>query len=313
LRLVAAQSAGPSLWLGARAAAILAWSLPAVLLAVVVALGVAGVSFTSAWPELIAALLLIAAYMLLWTGIATLVLSRLPGAASALGALTAIWTVLAIGLPLLGAILISALSPPPSGVAHVDIRRRTVDEIEAERDAILKRAIAARPDPSAAQNRIDDMDYATKLTFLAPETEKRLAPFHRTVTAHADQQAGIAAFAAYLAPPLGLETALATLAGTDSGRHRAFEVQTRAYQLRLRGILYPLVQKEIADPTPLSEPATRGRFNLTERDLPAFAMREEPSATRVVAALPLAVWLLLLGGMLTALGLRRADNWPREL
>ncbi|MCI4591075.1 DUF3526 domain-containing protein [Sphingobium sp. BYY-5] len=314
LRLVAAQSTGPRLWLGARVAAILAWSTPTVLVAIVLALGVAGVSFAAAWPELITALLLTAAYMLLWAGIATLVLSRLPGAASALGTLAAIWTMLAIGLPLLGSILISALSPPPSGVAYVDIRRQTGDAIEADRNAILKRAIAARPDLSAARDRIDDIDYATELTFLAPETEKRLAPSYEAITAHADHQAGIAAFAGYLSPPLGLESALATLAGTDSGRHRAFEAQTRAYQLRLRGILYPLVQKEIVDPTPMNEPAMRGRFNLIERDfLPRFAMSEEPPSTRVAAALPLAVWLLLLGGALTVLGLRRAVRWPREV
>ena len=81
----------------------------------------------------------------------------------------------------------------------------------------------------------------------------------------------------------------------------------------MRGILYPRVQKEIADPTPVNKPATRGWFNLTERDLlPAFTMRDEPAANRVIAALPPSLWLLLVGGALILLGLRRATRWPRE-
>jgi ABC-2 type transport system permease protein len=265
-------------------------------------------------PELLAALLLTAAYLLLWTGIATLILSHLPGAAGALGALAAIWTALTIGLPLLGSILTSSLSPAPSSIAYVDAQRLTRDAIEADRDAILKRAVTARADLRAARNRIADIDYATELTFLTSETEKRLAPFRAAIAAHGEQQAGTAVFAGYMVPPLGLEAGLATLAGTDDARQRAFEAQARAYQLRLRGILYPLVQREIADPTPMNEPATRGRHNLTDRDiLPAFAMTDEPAAARITEVLPFAVWLLVLGCVLAALGLRRAVNWPRDL
>ena len=313
LRLVAAQSTGPRLWLTARMAAILAWTLPVVLVALLLSLGAAGVSFAAAWPELLAALLLVAAYISLWTGIAALVLSRLPGAAGALSTLTAIWAILTIGLPLLGSVLISAVSPAPSGIAYVDIQRRTNDAIQADRDAIVESAIAARPQLRAAGGGIGEMDHATSLTFLVPETEKRLAPFREAITANIERQARIAAVAGYLIPPLGLEAGLATLAGTGDTRQRQFETQARSYQLRLRGILYPLVQREIAHPTPMNDPATRGRFNLHDRDiLPAFRMSDEPAIARVAAVLPLALWLLLLGGVLTWLGLRVA-RWPRNL
>lgn len=314
LRLVAAQSTGPRLWLGARVAAILAWTAPAILVSFLLSLGIAGVSFVTAWPELLAALLLVATYILLWTGIAILVLSPLPGAASALGTLAAIWTAMVIGLPLLGSILTTSLSPRPSGIAYIDARRHINDEIQKDGSAILQRAIAARSDLRHAQGRIEELDHATKLTFLTPETERRLAPFRAAMTAHAGQQAGITAIASYLVPSLGLESSLATLAGTGDVRHRQFEAQVRAYQLRLRGILYPLVQREIATPTPVSDPATRGRLNLTDRDtLPTFVMTDEPASVRVVSILPFAIWLFLLGGVLTTLGLRRAVTWPRDL
>lgn len=314
LRLVAAQSTGPRLWLGARVAAILAWTAPAILVSFLLSLGLAGVSFVTTWPELLAALLLVAAYILLWTGIAVLVLSPLPGAASALGTLAAIWTAMVIGLPLLGSILTSTLSPRPSGIAYIDARRHITDEIQKDGNAILKRAIAARPDLRHGQSRIDELDHATKLTFLIPETERRLAPFRAAMTAHAGQQAGITVIAGYLVPSFGLESSLATLAGTGDVRHRQFEAQTRAYQMRLRGILFPLVQREIATPTPVSAPATRGRLNLTDRDiLPTFVMTDELASVRAVSVLPFAIWLLLLGGVLTTLGLRRAVTWPKDL
>lgn len=314
LRLVAAQSTAPRLWLGARVAAILAWTIPVAMTALLLSLAIAGAALQAALPEVVAALLLATAYILLWTGIAMLVLARLPGAASALGALAAVWTALTIGLPLLGSVLTSGLSPPPSAIAYVDMQRRTNDAIQTERDVIVERAIAARPDLSGAQERIAGMDHATRLTFLVPETERRLAPYRALRTEHVARQAEISTIAGYLIPPLGLEAALATLAGTSDTRHRQFEAQARAYQLRLRGILYPLVQREMATPSPVSVPATRGRFNLESRDiLPRFAMADQPASARVGAVVPLAFWLLLVGGLLGGLGLRRTGNWPRDI
>lgn len=314
LRLVAAQSTGPQLWLGARGAAILVWAAPIVLISLLAALAMAGAAITAALPELVAALMLVLAYMLFWSGLALLVLARFPGSAAALGMLAAIWATLTIGVPLLGAAFVSTLSPPPSAIAYIDAQRRIGDAIQADRDAIMKRAVAARPDLEGAESRLDTIDHATRLTFLVPETERRLAPLRSAIMAHREQQAGIAAIAGYLVPSLGLEATLAVLAGTGDERHHQFEAQARAYQLRLRAILYPRVQHEIAAPTPRAVPATRGRFSLIDRDiLPAFAMTDRPASARVTAILPFAIWLLLLGGGLIALGLHRARAWPRDL
>lgn len=313
LRLVAAQAASPRRWLAARIAAILAWAAPAILLGLLVALAAAGVDLAAVVPELAAALGLVLAYALFWTGIATIVLARLPGAAAALGSLAAIWAVLAIGLPLLVATLTS-LAPAPSPIAWVDAQRRVADQIEAERDALLTRAFQARPELAPLLDRLTTIDHATRLSFLVPEAERRLTPLHDALRAHAEGQARIAAFAGFAAPPLGLEAALATLAGTDPARHRRFETAARAYQLQLRDHVYPLVQREIAATPPPAEPLTRGRFSFVGYNtIPKFAFADLPASARAQAASPTLAWLALLGALLIGVGLSRARRWPASI
>ena len=308
LRLVAAQATAPRVWLTARVAAITAWAMPMTLAGLVLALAMAGAQLGSAVGELAAALLLVVAYMAFWTGIALLVLSRLPGAAAALGTLAAIWAVLTLGVPLIASAIISTVAPTPSASVWIDAQRRVADAIQRDRDRIIARAVAARPDLSGMADRIATLDHATRLTFLAPETERRFAARHDARAVHARDQAAWAAVIGYVAPPLGLTQMLATLAGTDGGRHRAFEAQVRAYQLGLRRSLYPLVQREAVDPT--SRVASRGKFSLSDPDIiPAFAMTDAPSHRRTAVVLPFVAWLWFAGLTLGGLGLRRADRW----
>lgn len=308
LRLVAAQATAPRVWLAARVAAITAWAVPMTLIGLVVALAIAGADLGSAVGELAAALLLVVAYMAFWTGIALLVLSRLPGAAAALGTLAAIWAVVTLGVPLIASAVVSNVVPAPSTGAWIDAQRRVADAIQRDRDRIIAQAVAARPDLSGIANRIAALDHATRLTFLVPETERRLAARHNERAAYSQDQAAWATAIGYAAPPLGLTQALATLAGTDGARHRAFEVQVRAYQLGLRRSLYPLVQREAVEPTPRG--ASRGKYSLSDPDIiPAFAMVDASSGHRSAAVLPFIAWLLVVGLILGGLGLRRSDRW----
>ncbi|WP_298091386.1 DUF3526 domain-containing protein [uncultured Sphingomonas sp.] len=308
IRLLAAQATPPRTWLAARIAAVAAWAVPVTLAGLVLALALAGARIGAAIPELAAALLLVLAYVALWTGIALLVLSRLPGAAAALGTLAAIWAVLTLGLPMAGAAITSAIAPPPASSGWIDAQRRTTDAIEMKADAIIAQGIAQRPDLAGASDRMASLDHATKLTFLIPETEHRLATLHLARLAYARDQRRNARLAGFLAPPLGLSQALATLAGTDGARQYRFEAQARAYQLRLRGLLYPLVQREAARPTP--QGTTRGRYSLSDTNiLPPFALRDTSAAQRAGSVMPFAGWLFLLGLALGALGLRRATRW----
>lgn len=311
LRLVAAQATKPRTWLATRCAAILSWALPSVLLAVLLALAAAGTHLAEAWPELLGALLLIACYTLFWSGVAILALSRLPSASGAIASLATVWILLALGLPLAGATLAAILDAAPSSSQRVDLLRRTNDAVQANRNTLLVRAFAARPDLRDAAYRIADIDHATRLSFLTPEIERRMAPLDRAIAGHAERQARTAAIAGYVVPPLGFAAALAELAGTDAQRQHDFMAKARAYQLALRDYLYPLVQHEIACPTPAPGMPLRGRFTFSRQgELPIFAFTAAPSYIRTAAILPLAVWLALLGAGFATLGCVRADRWP---
>lgn len=314
LRLAAAQATRPRTWLAARCGAILTWALPVVLLAMVIALVVAGAPLAEGWPELLAALLLIACYILFWSGVAMLALSRLPSASGGIAALAGVWVLLTLGLPLAGAIIVSVLDPAPSSSTRVDLLRRTNDAVQANRDAILVQAFASRPDLRDATDRIASIDYATRLTFLTPEIERRMAPLDRSISNHAERQTRATTVAGFAVPPLGFGAALAELAGTDADRQHNFMAQARAYQLRLRDHLYPLVQREIARPMPVPALPLRGRFTFTgQNDLPAFGFTAAPPTARAASILPFALWLALLGTALAAFGYIRADRWPTDV
>ena len=313
LRLIAAQPVHPRTWLSARIAAITAWLLPALALALTLALLVAGVDFTAAWPEFLAAQALVAAYALFWLALAFVVLGAWPGAAGAIGMLLSAWLILTLALPMLGRFVLDAAQPSPSRVLYVDAQRRVDADIAAERDTLVAQAFRAQPTLAAHVDRAATIDYATRMTFLAPLVEARLAPWQiRIEDARAARDAASNALGV-LAPPLGVATALATLAGNDSARQRRYEREVRAYQQRLRDWFYPRVQREIATPTP-RPPNSYARLNFSEyAQIPAYAAPDEPAAARVRAVLPSIAWLLALAAALSALAVRRLARWPGDL
>lgn len=310
LRLVAAQATGPRAWIGARVAAILAWAVPVVAISIVLALAVAGVTLGMVMEPLALALVMTVLYMVFWSGVALVVLARQPGAGAALGSFAAIWAALTIGLPLGASALVGVIDPAPSAIRYVDTQRQTNDAVEAQRQAILTQALLARPDLRAFADRASALDYATRLSFLVPEAERRLASLKAAFDAHRARQERIAHAAGFLTPPLGLEGAFATLAGTDPERQRRFEAQARVYQQRLRDIVHPLVQREITQPPASADRKTRGRLNLAEPlALPEFALADRTVAERTEQVLPFAAWLALLAAAAVALGLSRIREW----
>lgn len=310
LRLVAAQAAGPRLWIGTRMAAILAWVAPAMLLAIVIALVVAGVPIGAVAGSLATALLVTLLYMLFWSGIALLVLGGQPGAGTALGLLAAIWAGITIGLPLAGSALVGALDPAPSAIGYVDAQRSTNDAIQADATPIITRAMEARVDLRPHVDRIATIDHATKLSFLVPETERRLASLKGEIENHRVRQEMTARSAGYLIPPLGLESALATLAGTDPARQRAFEAQARDYQHQLRNLVQPLVHERIKLPPAPEQRTTRGILDLPQPpSLPAFALADRASSAMIGDVLRFAGWLFILAAFAIGLGLWRIRSW----
>lgn len=314
LRLIAAQRVGPRAWLGARIAAIFAWLAPAALLGMCVALFSAGADLGAAVPELIASAALVVAYLAFWAALGFVVVSAWPGAAGAISLMSAVWAVLAIGLPLLGSGVAARLGDAPTAIAYVDAQRRANDAIAAERDALLARDFRARADLAGALDRIGGLDYATRLTFLAPELERRLRPLRDRQDAARGARERLSQWAGFVAPPLGMEQALSRLAGTDAERQHRFERQTAAYQRQLREWFYPRIQRQIAAPTPRPRADSYGRMNFLEFDaIPGYAWSDAPAWSRVAGALPTALWLTLLAAGLSAWALRRLRQWPAEL
>lgn len=313
LRLIAAQTTSPLAWLSARVLALAAWLLPAAMLALSLALLVGGADLAAAWPEWLAALLLVAAYALFWLALAFFVLSAWPGAAAAIGSLLSLWLALAVALPMLAKFAADLWLPPPPRVLYVDAQRRSDAAIADERDALVSAALAARPDLAAQANRAASLDYATRQTLLVPIAEARMAPWQARISEHRAASEVLSALVGYLAPPLGLEAALSTLSGNDMARHRRYEAQVRAYQVELRDFFWPRIQREIATPTP-RPPGGYARLNFTDyAAIPAYAALPETAAARVRAALPLAAWFLVLTLLLSVAALRRLRHWPAEL
>lgn len=314
LRLIAAQRVGPRAWLGARIAAIFAWLAPATVLLLLLSLLAAGVDATAAVPELFASAALVVAYLSFWVALGFVVVSAWPSAAGAISLMGALWAAWVIGLPLLGSALAQRLGDAPAPVAYVDAQRRANDAIAERRDAIVTGLFRARADLAGATDRVATIDYATRLSFLAPELERRLAPLRERQQRARALSERVSDWAGFASPSLGLAQGLSILAGTDAERHRRYEQQTRAYQLRLREWFYPRIQAQIAAPTPRPRADSYGRMNFTEYDaIPRYLGAELPASARVAAVAPFVAWWCFLAAALVALAWRRLRRWPLEL
>lgn len=313
LRLIAAQAVTPRTWLLARIAALASWVLPALAIALVLGLAVTGAPLQRFVPELIAALALLLAYALFWIALAACVLSRWPSTAGALGALLAIWAMLAFGLPRVITSLSDALAPVPPQVVQVDTQRRILDDLQAHRDALIGEAFARDPALAGATDRIAGLDHATRWTFLAPALETRLSAEYRQRAAERALAERVSSGLSLLALPVAIQEGMSRLAGTDNARHRRYASATRDYQQALRRFFFPRVQAQIARPGP-DTGVSRGRMNFSDiGGIPVFAPMHESWKQRVVAAVAITVWLLGWAVALLIWTARRARAWPREV
>lgn len=314
LRLIASHTVTSRTWLSARVLAIAVWVVPAVLLAIVITLSVTGVALISAWGELFAALTLVLLYQLFWFALGYAVLARWQRGTGAAGTLVTSWAVLIIGIPLLINVIASIATPTPSRIQQIDAERRIDEALPREEDAVLAAMFRSRVDRVNAIERIPQLDYATLMTFLIPEIERRFSMLHEATAADQKRNQQLSDIAGYLVPSLGVESALATLAGTDNKRHQHFEQQTRQHQLKLREFFFPRVQREIATPTPKPLLSSYGRMNFTDYDsVPRFEMRDGNAQKRVSALLPTAACLLSLSILLFVTGYRNARQWPTDI
>lgn len=314
LRLIAAQPVSPRYWLGARTLAITVWLLPAIAIALPLALSASGASIQQAIGELITAIVLLIAYATVWIALAFAVLAGWPSAAGAMSALVSCWLTLALAAPILADAAIAVIAPAPSRAVYINDQRQIVRAMTEHREQILTDMFKARSDLINATAQIPNLDSVSRNTFFTAEIEMRLAPLQsqfdtvRTIHARASQTAG------YVALPLGVLQALTVLAGTDATRHLAFEAQIRTHQLRLREWFYPLIQREISTPTPKPIPGSMGRFNFTQFDkVPTMHFVDSTGNERINNVIPMVLWLFALGAVLLAVGYKRLRCWPADL
>lgn len=315
LRLIAAQPVAPAQWLRLRMLAVAAWLLPGVAVCLTLALLAGGADLVAARPEFLAALGLVLTYAASCIALAYFVVAAWPGAARALGILLALWLFAAQALPVLGALLLDAAAAGPSRTQYIDALRQTEQHIAATRDDLLREQFAARADLAGKESRIAQLDYATRQTFLAPLLESALADWQAGFTAARERRMHASEVVGFAAPPMGVESALSQLAGTDLARHGRYEQAVRAYQQRLRDWFYPRVQAEINAPTP-RPPRSYARANFTpelQAQIPRFVVPAESGLARARSVVPMVLWLLAASLVLTIAAQRRSRRWPEEI
>lgn len=307
LPLIKAQPVSPRRWLFARLSATLVWTVPVVLAGLVLALAIAGVPLAADLPALGTALSVLAAYILFWTSLAAMVLASWPGSAAAIGTMTAIWTLLTIGLPLAATLLLSTLTPSPSRTEYVDLQRRVSDAVDEDADAVVTQGLAQ--DALFRGIGASEVKDLARISFILPEVERRLTPARAAFSRDRADQLRIAEWVGYAAPPLGISMALGRLAGTDDARQIRFEQRTTAFQRRLRGFFFDIARRQILVPVHSDPARSRGKLNFTSFDsVPRYVAPEERPA--IGGVWPFIGWLLGVSGLILFVSGRRLKTWP---
>ena len=309
LPLVAAQPLSPRRWWSVRLGAVAVVLVPGVGLTVVIPLAAAGALHVHAWPEALAAVLLVSAHTVFWLSIAASCLARGLGAVSTASCVAALWLVLTIAVPLIGSLSVRSVADPPSPVVDVNELRRVTDEVQSQADAVVARRLGQLGPKAASVNPLS-LDYSTRLVLMTQEMEERLAAQESRRQAYTRAAGRIGAVLSWLSPPLMFHTALTDLAGTGTTRHQEFLRAVRAFQLELRAFMYPRVLALVKSPVSKRCDGCPGRLTFTDYDaIPTFAMSDAPARTRVASALRSSGWLVLLAATIAFAGIGRVQTW----
>lgn len=313
LRLAAAQAVSPRMLLGTKMLALATWLVPLLLVAVVLALAVAGAPIFADLPGLGAALLAVSAYALLWFTLSYLVLSFQRGAATSASVLIAIWAVFAIVVPKGATFATSMLVPESSYVLYID-KLRNVDNDVMQGGTYWQGAVKywldSRSEPSSRMVQAEKLTFAAHLVFAAPERERRLSETVERMGRERAKAASWTFWVELLSPPAALQDALATIAGNNPARHMQFTESVKRYQTELRDFIYPRVQQQIVQPKLVSCINCPGRLTFTEHDaVPEYRFPEPDLMHRVGPALGWSLLFVLISAILFYAAIRRGRAW----
>lgn len=183
-------------------------------------------------------LLLIAAYLLFWIGLAALV-GRLRWSSVANAAtLAASWLVLVLVLPTLAHVAINQAVPVEQGAEIALAQREAVNGAwDIPREATMRRFYASHPEWANSPPLGADFHYKWYFAF-HQNGDASVADQVRAYRAGLERRDGAARALAWALPSMGVQALLNRLARTDLMAQLAYQDRVRAYHAQLRRFYY---------------------------------------------------------------------------
>jgi ABC-2 type transport system permease protein len=208
-------------------------------------------------------------YGLFWFAVAAAVTALGQPSATNAMVLAGIWLVLVMLIPSLLSMTATAMFPVPSRVEMIQAMRVASDEANAEGSKLLARYYEDHPDLATGDEQQAMSDFSMVRVAVNSEVERRVRPMLARYTRQLSAQQDIVERARFLSPAILMQDALNDVAGTGTGRHRAFVKQVEAFHQRWRDYFVPLVFQKVR----LDDYSGVPRFAFEEETVTSMARR----------------------------------------
>lgn len=224
----------------------------------------AGLLSGTAGATLLAASLLLLAYLLFWTGVCMALAAWQQTGEVILAGLLALWLMWAVLVPAAGRMAIDRVVPLPSGADITMAQREAVNAAwDLPKASTMAAFVAQHPQWAAfaAVERPFEWKWYFAFQQVGDQTAQALSAAYIAGRLERDR---LASRLAWLAPPALMERALQALARTDLRTALAYEARVRAFHAELRHFHYPLLFGERpfdaadTDAIPQFKPAVAG-------------------------------------------------------
>jgi ABC-2 type transport system permease protein len=214
------------------------------LLACLLPLWLGGLSIGTTAGALLTASAIVLVTVLVWT-VVILVFSFRPWTSAVIAtSLTGVWLAVALILPLGGKVLIDYLEPGTDGAQIALLQRETVNGAwDLPKEATLTPFFASHPEWADTAPITQPFHWKWYYAFqqVGDETAAGLSRDYRAAIARRDALTG---WVALISPPVAVQRALQSLAGTDVEASLAYEQRIRDFHAQLRRYYYPFLFNE---------------------------------------------------------------------
>lgn len=188
--------------------------------------------------QIVGVLGLAAAYLAFWIALSLLVAYRGWGSATNAATLISLWVAIALVLPALAHVAIERAIPVDQGAEIARAQREAVNRAwDIPREATMRRFYARHPEWSDSAPLGAAFHYKWYLAF-HQNGDEDVAAMSAAYRAGIEQRASAASALGWLLPPVGLQTTLTRMAGTDMQAHLAYQDRIRDYHAQLRQHYY---------------------------------------------------------------------------